>query len=277
MTKIILPFITGFVFFSFIIPTFSQDLSLNSHQELAEEIKSLAQSDVKDNIPRRTDFIVKIYKPNSEGLTSPQVRKIYDEEYTKSKKENKSVFAKPAIIFIFSFILAGIFILKRSTIPKIKKVSVNIPFGIGSVEWEVDPVEQKAAWSLYIELVTRIAIQPLESDQGLLREALSSLYTLFGTTRQILKEAGVVVGTSPRSVGGIAIVVLNKGLRPFLSKWHPALEKWEAERPSTTSRKQHEKNWSEEALLRNELESLQKELEKYAQALAKIAGVKDEK
>lgn len=31
---------------------------------------------------------------------------------------------------------------------KIKKVSFSLPFGIGSVEWEVDPMERKAAWSL---------------------------------------------------------------------------------------------------------------------------------
>ena len=51
---------------------------------------------------------------------------------------------------------------------KIKKISFSLPFGIGSVEWEVDPTERKAAWSLYIELVTRIAVQPLEVDNGLL-------------------------------------------------------------------------------------------------------------
>ncbi|MBD0387919.1 MAG: hypothetical protein ICV54_15745 [Nostoc sp. C3-bin3] len=38
---------------------------------------------------------------------------------------------------------------------KIKKVSFSLPFGIGSVEWEADPTERRAAWSLYIELVTR--------------------------------------------------------------------------------------------------------------------------
>ncbi|WP_375491565.1 hypothetical protein [uncultured Nostoc sp.] len=50
---------------------------------------------------------------------------------------------------------------------KLKKVSVSLPFGIGSMSWEVDPTERKAAWSLYVELVTRIAVQPLEADQGL--------------------------------------------------------------------------------------------------------------
>lgn len=159
---------------------------------------------------------------------------------------------------------------------RLKKVSVNLPFGIGGAEWEADPTERRAAWSLYVELVTRITVQPLESEQGLLREALNSLYSLFGITRQILREAGPDVGVSRNSVGGIAIAVLNNGLRPFLSKWHPALEEWEAQRPNTTSGKQHEKDWSEEPQLRSELELLTKDLQKYAEALAKIVGVQND-
>jgi hypothetical protein len=158
---------------------------------------------------------------------------------------------------------------------KLKKVSVNLPFGIGGAEWEADQTERRAAWALYVELVTRITVQSLESDSGLLREALNSLHSMFAITRQILREAGPGVGLSPASVGGIAIAVLNKGLRPFLSKWHPLLQAWEAQRPPATSPKEHEKNWSEEPQFRQELQLLTKELEQYANALAEIVGVDD--
>jgi hypothetical protein len=156
---------------------------------------------------------------------------------------------------------------------KLKKVSVNLPFGIGGAEWEADVTERKAAWSLYVELVTRVTMQSLEADQGLFREALTSLHSMFAITRQILREAGPDVGLSSQSVGGIAIAVLNKGLRPFLSKWHPLLQTWEAQRPITTSPKEHEKNWSEEPQMRQELLSLATDLEQYARALAEIVGV----
>jgi len=155
----------------------------------------------------------------------------------------------------------------------LRKVSVSLPFGIGSAEWEADPTERRAAWSLYVELVTRVAVQPLETDQGLLREALTSLYSLFGTTREILKDAGPDVGASHDSVGGIAIAVLNNGLRPFLAKWHPTLQAWEAQKPTTLSFKEHEKNWPEESTLYSELDNLRQGLEQYAKALATIAGV----
>ena len=156
---------------------------------------------------------------------------------------------------------------------KLKKVSVHLPFGIGGAEWEADVTERKAAWSLYVELVTRITVQSLEADEGLLREALNSLHSMFAITRQILREAGPDVGISSSSVGGIAIAVLNKGLRPFLSKWHPLLQTWEAQKPPTTSPKDHEKNWSLEPQMRQELLLLGKELEQYANALAEIVGI----
>ncbi|MEM6452255.1 MAG: hypothetical protein AAF703_18325 [Cyanobacteria bacterium P01_D01_bin.105] len=157
---------------------------------------------------------------------------------------------------------------------KLKKVSVKLPFGIGGAEWEADITERKAAWSLYIELITRIAVQDLAQHYGLLRESLDSLYSLFGITRQILKEAGPEVGVSSKSVGGIAIAVLNRGLRPFLARWHPELQAWEAERPDNVSPKEHEKKWVEEPCLRNELQVLNEALEQYALALAEIADVK---
>jgi len=106
------------------------------------------------------------------------------------------------------------------------------------------------------------------------RISLNSLHSLFSITRQILKEAGSDVGASHESVGGIAIAVLNKGLRPFLSKWHPALQAWEAQRPANVSPKEHEKNWVEVPQLRSELQSLNADLEQYAVALAEVAGVK---
>ena len=46
----------------------------------------------------------------------------------------------------------------------IREVSLNLPFGIGGVTWGVDETQSRAAWSLYVELVTRIAVEPLEGS-----------------------------------------------------------------------------------------------------------------
>ena len=157
----------------------------------------------------------------------------------------------------------------------LKRVTVSLPFGIGSASWEADPTERNAAWELYVELVTRVAVQSLHPQEGLVREAMNSLYSLFGSTREILRKAGPDVGASHDSVGGIAIAVLNNGLRPFLSKWHPLLQEWEEQKPTGTSPQLHEKAWDKEIIVRGELDALRGDLEQYANALAAITGVAD--
>ncbi|MEB3359748.1 MAG: hypothetical protein VKK04_23685 [Synechococcales bacterium] len=156
----------------------------------------------------------------------------------------------------------------------LKQVTVSLPFGIGSASWEADPTERNAAWELYVELVTRVAVQSLNTEEGTVREAMNSLYSLFGSPRERPRKAGPGGGASHDSVGGIAIAVLNQGLRPFLSKWHPRLQEWEAQRPDRVSPQIHEKTWPRESELRTELEALRQDLEQYADALAEIAGVK---
>ena len=155
----------------------------------------------------------------------------------------------------------------------LKQVTVSLPFGIGSASWEADPTERNAAWELYEELVTRVAVQSLDPQEGLVREAMNSLYSLFGSTREILRKAGPKVGASHESVGGIAISVLNNGLRPFLAKWHPLLLEWEEQKAGNVSPKAHEKAWDKELIVRDELDDLRQKLSQYADALRVIAGV----
>ncbi len=155
---------------------------------------------------------------------------------------------------------------------RLTSVKIKIPW-VGEAEWSADKTERRAAWSLYVELVTRVAVQGLPSNEGLLRETLNSLYSLFDSTRQILREAGPDVGASGRSVGGIAIAVLNCGVRPFLSRWHPQLSDWESRRDPKLSPGDHECRWSKYDQLRSELELLRSELESYAEGLAAVAGV----
>ena len=155
------------------------------------------------------------------------------------------------------------------------KLTVGLPFNLGQLEFEPDEVQQKAAWELYVELTTRIAVQPLGPDEGLMREALTSLYNLFNITREILREAGPSVAQGSSSFGAIAIEVLNKGLRPFMAKWHPALLVHEQKRPADVNQKDHEHNWERAAEFRKELEEIRKQMVIYSEALGQIAGVQN--
>lgn len=156
----------------------------------------------------------------------------------------------------------------------LKSITVNLPFVSGV--WEVDDAQRQAAWEMYVELVTRISVQPLEADEGLLREALSSLYTLFDETRRILRAAGPGVARPRRgellTFGQIAVDVLNLALRPVLAKWHPLLAEHEASR-GTTSATAHERAWDKANGLRAVLGALREQLAAYCDLLAEACDV----
>jgi len=156
---------------------------------------------------------------------------------------------------------------------KATKLTVGLPFNLGSLEFENDEVQQRAAWALYVELSTRISVQPLGEGEGILREALTSLYNVFNITRQILRDAGPEIAKGPKSLGAIAIDVLNKGLRPFLVKWHPLLKQYEEKKPPELTTVDHERTWEHAAKLREELEQVRQQMVIYVDALAKIAGI----
>jgi hypothetical protein len=165
--------------------------------------------------------------------------------------------------------------------PRFKQfeVSLGLPFNLGSIAgtWEPDDQERRAAWELYVELITRISVDGPKEEEGFLREALSSLYTLFDTTRDILRRYGPDVatpkGASDLSFGQIAVTVLNLGLRPLLARWHPELAAYEATRPPEVSPLDHERRWGRRNALRVDLDELRGTLRAYAEQLAEVAGI----
>ncbi|MFI8233466.1 hypothetical protein ACIGDI_32035 [Streptomyces sp. NPDC085900] len=143
--------------------------------------------------------------------------------------------------------------------------------------WEPNDVERRAAWELYVELVTRVSVVPLRAEEGLLREAMDSLYSLFATTRDVLRRHGPEVAEPKRNgqynFGYLAVAMLNFGIRPLLASWHPALENWESQRPDDRSRRDHERSWPEADDLRAALQDTRRILAAYADLLASACGV----
>lgn len=164
-------------------------------------------------------------------------------------------------------------------LPNSVSVKLNLYFLEISGSWKPNDAERRAAWELYVEIVTRAAAVPLAQEDGLLREALSSYHSIFHTTRDILRRHGPAVA-EPKpdgqyNFGFLAVALLNFGIRPLLNRWHPSLEDWEASRPHNRSRAEHERMWSEAQRLRADLASTQEILISYANTLAIACGVPD--
>jgi hypothetical protein len=136
--------------------------------------------------------------------------------------------------------------------------SLKIKTGVLEMEWEPKDPDRKAAWELYVELLTRIATQDLAPDHGDEKTALDSIFKLFDLTRQTLKAHH-----GCDEFAKIAVAVLNQVIRPFTAKWHKLSIGGSF---GDTARCED---------FRAELAALQKTLRSYTKALADMAGVED--
>lgn len=157
---------------------------------------------------------------------------------------------------------------------------IGLPFGLGEIggEWKPESAERDAAWEMYVELITRISVVELGRDEGLLREALTSLYSLFNTTRGILRRYGPAVARpapgSAVSFGHLAVSILNGALRPLLAEWHPRLEDREFSRPANISRLDWERSWDRHSDLRAAIAAVRQTLAAYAGVLGEVCDAK---
>ncbi|MBZ6283030.1 TIR domain-containing protein [Streptomyces olivaceus] len=144
-----------------------------------------------------------------------------------------------------------------------------------SVGTRPSPLERAAAFDLQVELVTRVGVQPLPRDHGSLREALTSLHSLFATTRDLLHRVATETATTatPLTLPAIAARLTNTHLRPFLTTWHPALQEHEATRPPDVSPVEHERSWKRSPEMRADLAGLRGPLASVAEELAALCGV----
>ena len=148
-------------------------------------------------------------------------------------------------------------------------MTIKVP-QLSELTFTVNNDARQVAWKLYVEAATRSA-QPLADEDGFIREALTSLYGLFATISDTLKASPPSVPASGRpTVKNLAILMLNRELRPFLSCWHPRLREYENEHPQGPG-----SGWPKNAACRTELHVVQDHLVKFALGFADLAGVRD--
>jgi hypothetical protein len=152
---------------------------------------------------------------------------------------------------------------------RLTEVRISVP-QLSELTFVVNDDTQQVAWQLFVESVTRISTQQLDDDEGLIREALTSLYGLFATTRDILRAARPTARGEGITVEYLAVNLLNRELRPFLAKWHPRLREFENAHPDLP-----ESAWPQAAACRSELSRVQANTREYVLGFARLAGVRD--
>ncbi|MEU7059164.1 hypothetical protein [Streptomyces sp. NPDC046197] len=152
---------------------------------------------------------------------------------------------------------------------RLTEMTITVP-QLSGFTFMVNDDTKQVSWQLFVETVTRTSTQRLGDDEGLIREALTSLYGLFATTRTILSAARPTPHGSGITVEYLAVNLLNRELRPFLSKWHPRLTAFENAHPELP-----ESAWPDAAECRGELARIQANTRVYALGFAELAGVRD--
>lgn len=150
----------------------------------------------------------------------------------------------------------------------IESLPITVPV-LGSVSLKFDQRQHTAGWHIFVELASRIATQKLHPRTGLIREALISLYQLFGLIRSELKsmpptQRGLVQGQA--DIETYALTILNHAIRPCLARWHPRLKQWELTGIP-------EGEWPLAALCRRDLETTRQLVLAYTWGLGKALSV----
>lgn len=145
--------------------------------------------------------------------------------------------------------------------------------------WTPNEAEREASWDLLVELVTRVSVVPLGDEEGLLREALSSLHALFDTCRTTLQRHGAALAEERPGELSFAVIsahLLNNVLRPTLAMWHPRLRGHEvATGTATAPTLEAERQWEHHEHVRALLRVLQQLIVQYARVFAAACGARE--
>jgi hypothetical protein len=141
----------------------------------------------------------------------------------------------------------------------LKSLKLNVGFAL--MEFESNDATRRAAWELYVELLTRVSTQSLRDEQGTESAALNSIYQLFPMTREILRKSG----PDCIRLAYIAIPFLNQVLRPFTAKWHKRFTEDGLSRPN------------EKIEFREDLKSVRQLILGYTDLMGELAGVETDR
>ncbi len=75
---------------NWILPSYTQTPNTKNRAVLIQEIKDYAERHVENDKAMDSRLMIELYEQNSVGLTTPEITKIYEEEYARLKEEKDS-------------------------------------------------------------------------------------------------------------------------------------------------------------------------------------------
>lgn len=147
-------------------------------------------------------------------------------------------------------------------------IPVTLPF-TGEVTLELGNPQRAAARKIFFEMATRTVTQPLSPKEGSIEVALKSCYTVFQVARDAITEMPPTLSNADPKIETLestASRMLNSALRPYLTRWHPRLDRWIA-------LGHDEADWPHAELCRLDLDRMRVAMTSYCYAMARAANV----
>jgi hypothetical protein len=102
--------------------------------------------------------------------------------------------------------------------------------GVGQQKLHFKPnlTDKQVAYAIWVELSTRKIGLEIDFDNNVIAEIYDSWFNFFSVTRELLKGISVsqVRSDSTQKIISLSIDVLNKGLRPHLTRWQARFRNW---------------------------------------------------
>src|SRR5258708_19966902 len=155
---------------------------------------------------------------------------------------------------------------------------IEIGVGCGKMKIRRNHDDLQIAYRLWVELKTRKLGLLFEEDYDVISEVYGSWYEFFRITRDLIKSVPVAkirTHESTQALVGISIDVLNKCIRPHLTKWQARYRHWlevelRREGGQDIPPQELQKRFPEYHQLVSELKYTNSQLVAYARILAEI-------
>lgn len=158
----------------------------------------------------------------------------------------------------------------------ISTTEITVPIAGGSLTLNIAKNDRQAAWNIYTQLSTRVAAVEFDESFDSAYLVHQSLYKMFDLIREEISKIPVerVRGDKSDNTVVFYMDILNKGIRPHLSKWHLPLEafvKTEREKHPNESYFEIEKKFPLRKELIESLKAMNIRMNGYSKSLLMIA------
>jgi hypothetical protein len=118
----------------------------------------------------------------------------------------------------------------REKLRKWDTTSVKVKFGnVAEIEVRPNYETVRLAYQAWVEIMTRKVGLPFDEEHDLIAEVYDSWYRLFGVLRELTKSVPahrIRACPDTQRLVGVMLDVLNKGLRPHLTRWQARFRTW---------------------------------------------------